>query len=46
MDIVKSGQQIYGEALRLLQDALYDQDLMWNDETLAGVRALVLYEVS
>lgn len=44
-DLTKRGHQIYGNALKLLQEALYDEVLMWNDETLASVRALVLYEV-
>ena len=41
----KHGQAIYGNALRLLQQALYNEVLMYDDETLASVRALVLYEV-
>ncbi|KAJ9603256.1 hypothetical protein H2200_012034 [Cladophialophora chaetospira] len=41
----KRGQAIYGNALRLLQQALYDEVLMLHDETLASVRALVLYEL-
>ncbi len=41
----KHGQAIYGNALRLLQQSLYDEVLMLEDETLASVRALVLYEV-
>lgn len=41
----KHGQALYGNALRLLQQALYDEMLMLDDETLASVRALVLYEV-
>lgn len=43
--IIRHGQKTYGHALCLLQDALFDQQLMFNDEILASVRALVLYEV-
>lgn len=43
--MMKHGQATYGRALRLLQQALYDEVLMLHDETLASVRALVLYEV-
>lgn len=46
LDITKYGQRVYGIALRLLQEALYDEVSMLNDETLASVRALILYEVS
>ncbi|KAJ9604067.1 hypothetical protein H2200_011590 [Cladophialophora chaetospira] len=44
LELIRRGQRTYGTALRLLRDALYDRVLTWNDETLASVRALVLYE--
>ena len=44
-DAVTKGQHMYGKALALLQQALYDEQLMGHDETLASVRAMVLYEV-
>ena len=40
------GKIIYGYALRELQKALYDQRLMWQDETMATCNVLTLYEVS
>ena len=43
---VKEGQQMYGRALNTLQNALVDNILVLQDETLAAVRTLVLYEVS
>jgi hypothetical protein len=44
-DLFNHGRGLYGQALRSLQQALNDHHLVWNDETLASVRALVLYEV-
>ncbi len=39
------GFRKYGQALRELQRALWDEALMYRDETLAACNALVLYEV-
>jgi hypothetical protein len=44
-DLHNHGRILYGRALRSLQQALNDTQLVWSDETLASVRALVLYEV-
>ena len=41
---VVKGQQIYGQALQLMQNALYDPALLQNDETLVAARCMVLYE--
>lgn len=43
---VHDGRVIYGNALRELQKALYDQHSMWQDETMATSNVLALYEVS
>ena len=40
------GHLLYGSALQELQKALYDQDAMWLDETLAAAHSLSVYEVS
>ena len=42
--MVFRGQQIYGQTLRLMQNALYDPRLMQDDNTLAAARCMVLYE--
>ena len=42
---VRGGRVIYGNALRELQKALYDERLMWRDETMATCNVLALYEV-
>lgn len=44
--LTKEGQQMYGRALYTLQNVLDDTALALQDETLAAVRTLVLYEVS
>lgn len=44
-DAVLRGQEFYGEALALLQKSIYDQERVWQDETLVCVRAVVLYEL-
>ena len=36
----------YGRALRELQKALWDPNAMYQDQTLAAARALVMFEVS
>lgn len=38
------GQQVYGQALKSMQQALYDPHWMKHDETLAAARCMVLYE--
>ncbi|OAP64262.1 hypothetical protein AYL99_00234 [Fonsecaea erecta] len=43
-NLVLKGQEIYGQALRLMQSALYSPELMLNDEILAAARCMVLYE--
>ena len=43
--LVVEGSRKYGQALWELQRALWDQQLMYRDETLAASHALVLYEV-
>lgn len=43
---IHEGQVIYGHALRELQKALYDQHLVWQDETMATCNVLASYEVS
>ena len=40
------GRDQYGLALKKLQSALYDKDLMWHDDTLAAAYCLSTYEVS
>lgn len=40
------GHAIYGNALKELQKALWDEKTMWLDETLAAAYALSVYEVS
>ena len=40
------GNMLYGHALRELQKALWDERLMWLDETLAAAFGLSVYEVS
>ncbi|KIW88528.1 uncharacterized protein Z519_11097 [Cladophialophora bantiana CBS 173.52] len=42
--LILKGQKIYGQTLRLMQNALYDQQLMCHDEILAAARCMVLYE--
>lgn len=44
-DAVLQGQRLYSQALSQLQKALYDPRLVWHDETLVSIRAMVLYEV-
>lgn len=44
-DAVVCGQRAYGQALRLVQIALSDVALVWHDETLVSIRALILYEL-
>ena len=43
---VRRGRVIYGDALRELQKALYDEHLRWRDETMVTCHALAVYEVS
>ena len=43
---VHEGKVIYVNALRELQKALYNQNSMWQDETMAACNVLALYEVS
>lgn len=40
-----SGRALYGQALQVIQKALYDESTMWQDETLASGNILSLYEV-
>lgn len=40
------GRNFYGHALRQLQNALWDEELMWNDDTFASAYILSVYEVS
>ena len=40
------GTMLYGHALRELQKALWDERMMWLDETLAAAYSLSVYEVS
>ena len=42
--MIIKGQQIYGQSLRLMQNALYDHELLRKDEILAAARCMVLYE--
>lgn len=44
--LIVEGYRKYGQALRELQRALWNQGLMYRDETLAACNTLVLYEVS
>lgn len=44
--LATEGRNCYGQALRELQKALYDERLMWHDETLVGAFILSIYEVS
>ena len=39
------GHKQYGFALKHLQSALYDKNLMWKDDTLAAAYCLSIYEV-
>ncbi|KAI1609374.1 hypothetical protein EDD37DRAFT_162038 [Exophiala viscosa] len=41
---VLRGQQVYGQALKTMQQALYDPHWSRHDETLAAARCMVLYE--
>lgn len=43
--LVRLGSTAYGLALQELQKALYDKDLMWDDDTLAAGRVCVQHEV-
>lgn len=43
--LVRLGSTAYGIALQELQKALYDKDLMWDDDTLAAGRVCVQHEV-
>ena len=40
------GSMLYGHALRELQKSLWDERMMWLDETLTAAYALSVYEVS
>ena len=40
-----SGRALYGQALQVIQKALYDETTMWQDETLASGNILSIYEV-
>ena len=40
-----SGRTLYGQALQVIQKALYDETTMWQDETLASGNILSAYEV-
>ena len=40
-----SGRTLYGQALQVIQKALYDETTMWQDETLASGNILSVYEV-
>lgn len=44
-NLVIEGSRFYGKALWELQRALWDERLVYRDETLAASHALVLYEV-
>ena len=44
--LTNRGQMIYGNALKELQKALWTENTMWLDETLAAAHALSIYEVS
>lgn len=40
------GALLYGRALQELQKALWDEQMMWLDETLAAAYTLSVYEVN
>ncbi|KAH0837397.1 hypothetical protein FOPE_05043 [Fonsecaea pedrosoi] len=42
--LLTKGQELYCQALRSMQTALYDPQLMRSDDTLAAARCMVLYE--
>lgn len=44
-DIVSQSRSQYSLALSSLQDALYNQELAFQDRTLAAMRTLSIYEV-
>jgi hypothetical protein len=44
--LMMQGRMVYNQALRQLQLALYDEDAMHRDETLAAARTLMTYDVS
>lgn len=44
--LIVEGYGKYGQALRALQRALWNQGIMYRDESLAACNTLVLYEVS
>ena len=39
------GRVLYGQALQAIQKALYDEHVMWQDDTLATGNVLAWYEV-
>jgi len=39
------GYDFYGQALRKLQQALWDERMMWHEQTLAAAFVLSVYEV-
>jgi hypothetical protein len=41
----KESMKLYGQGLKKLQQALYDPERMYSDETLASAKVLALYEV-
>ncbi|KIW40326.1 uncharacterized protein PV06_07533 [Exophiala oligosperma] len=41
---ITRGQRLYGQALRLMQQAVYDADMMRHEDTLAAARCMLLYE--
>lgn len=43
-NLAMQGRQIYGEALRSLQNALYDPKLRLDEQTLVAARTMILYE--
>ena len=44
--LVLNGRVLYSQALQAIQTALYDEHLMWQDETLATGNVLAWYEVA
>ena len=43
--LARHGRVLYGQALQAIQKALYDEHVMWQDDTLATGNALAWYEV-
>lgn len=43
--LTRKSRNMYGEALRRMQQALWDENVVKRDETLAACRVLAMYEV-